>query len=452
MDDDAMEYKPYGGATSFAEIEAYLSAQELMAESSEYSWQFRTLMENIMCSDMSDADKKTAMSNAVDDLHKKLTAPAEKGEKGEKDSLFSRVKRAFLPKDEEKFGTSSGPLFGVKKLADGSYRWIGVYSNQFEDRSGEIFSEAAHREFAEYAEKNNDYPVLQLWHTPGTEIGVADFIDYHDGFALASGTFNVDVPVSVMETLSKTDLAMSHGYAYKARDLKGGVYQRYRSREVSILPRAHAANPLTAFGTLEVLSMDATKQAFLEEVLGSDEVANVKTALTELKGYAMEKGLNYKSLMATLAEAPTPTPAPTPAPTQTATKEATPTGDGNDALITAFKSMLDSAIAPLATRLEAIEALVEEEDAGEKSVDDLVAEELERQILGGRGTSIQAARNSATYGNKANVVDEDDEDLVRAKKSESTDDLPAGIASEYGSIFGATVGRLLVPAGSSGKR
>ena len=129
-------------------------------------------------------------ANAVVDASKELatllgtplTAMAKVGMAETKRSLVDRVKD-MLGLKEQGFGSA----FWSFKDAKGEWRWLSAYSNNFKDRDGEIFTEAAHKEFVRAADKLNRYPELWVWHTPGSRIGFCDFLDVSDGFIVASG-------------------------------------------------------------------------------------------------------------------------------------------------------------------------------------------------------------------------------------------------------------------------
>jgi hypothetical protein len=88
----------------------------------------------------------------------------------------------------------------IVKQADGRMRWYARYSNNFKDRDGEIITEAAHKEYIDWAASGGVYPELWLWHTPGTRFGQADWLDYASGFTHASGLVDdTDGAVAVVE-------------------------------------------------------------------------------------------------------------------------------------------------------------------------------------------------------------------------------------------------------------
>jgi hypothetical protein len=189
----------------------------------------------------------------------------------------------------------------VWKEAD-EYRWLAVYSNKWrdEDSPPEILAEAAHKEFVDAVDKGDwPYPEAWLWHVPGTRFGVADFVAYDDnGFALASGLVDGD-KVHIAESLSKDDdLATSHGMPVKEieRDTEDStIITRYRSIEISPLPREAAANKYgTGYEILREVKMaiPENKRPWFEDKLGAKGLDDLEARLAdkakELEGLEIE--------------------------------------------------------------------------------------------------------------------------------------------------------------------
>jgi hypothetical protein len=209
-------------------------------------------------------------------------------------------------------GKSSG--FRVEKALDGSWRWFGWVSNKFRDRDapaepkfgGQILSEAAHKEFVEWATADpKRMPELWPWHTKeGAHDLPADWIDYADGFLMMSGALTAKEAVRVQQLAAKYDLAMSHGLINFDYDGKNGVIRKYRTFEASYLPREHAANEWTDIETLQKeiadMGFNPARRGFLVEALGEERVKKLEGE-TESRGKALEGlGVEYKELSDTL--------------------------------------------------------------------------------------------------------------------------------------------------------
>lgn len=206
-------------------------------------------------------------------------------------------------KDDAPIAVTNDPgSVSVFKDANGRWRWIAVHSNRYQDREKEIFSAESHKAWADYVYETGAFPALRLWHIPA-DFGRADFVDYDDkGFVVSSGVF-ADGADDIAEALSRRkDIGCSHGFRFDPRDLdENGVYHRYRTFEISVLPSRSAANQLTAFSAgREIPMMTEERKAFLLDVAGPERVEALETALGEMSAYAKEKGLSYKDLSDTL--------------------------------------------------------------------------------------------------------------------------------------------------------
>lgn len=192
----------------------------------------------------------------------------------------------------------AGVGFQVFKNAEGEGgRWFGWATNRWMDRDEDIVTDQAHREFAAYLDANPDKaPTLQVWHTSGTDTKqAADWWDYANGFFMYSGPLTEDEVVRY-EGVSTKNLGMSHGMFVleTAPNPKGrGVLiTKYRSFEVSELPKDVAANPYTWFVTDEETLKEydmftQEKREYLVERLGEDAVVALENS-TEDKEKALE--------------------------------------------------------------------------------------------------------------------------------------------------------------------
>ncbi len=266
-----------------------------------------------------------------------LTAP--------KDQVVSKIRRAIGRTggtDEQKanlrerlsavkviaFGrTEAGGSFSLKEI-DGHLWWVGVYSNAFNDHDDETLSEAAHKEFIDHCEANQRWPVLELWHTDGTEIGQTKSIAYADRFTVAIGTIDKGRE-DVARRLEKSGpLAMSHGFAYAPRDRDAdGVFSRYRTHEISVLPAGMAANELTGWSlnTEEIQMFEGKQRDFFVDALGEDETKVLEAQLAKASEKAEQDGMVFKDILTAVAEPPV-TPDPKPEPTPPTVPESKPIG------------------------------------------------------------------------------------------------------------------------------
>jgi hypothetical protein len=199
--------------------------------------------------------------------------------------------------------------FKAYKQTDGRYRWVGWVSNQYRDRDNprEILSSAAHKEYVEYADQEKEYPELWLWHVPGSRIGKTDWLDFSDGFLLSSGLFDEDKE-SVIKGLESCDveLAMSHGFKALKHDPKEVITDKYRMREITILPASAAANVWTKFEVVDTkeenMPISKDKKEFLAKFLPADTITAIEETTTNLRKSAEEAGVDWKEVKEAVLE------------------------------------------------------------------------------------------------------------------------------------------------------
>lgn len=260
----------------------------------------------------------------------------------------------------------SDPAFQLfwTKAIDGSgedrLRFFTAWTNNFQDREGEIFPEAAHKEYIEWADRNQQYPELWIWHTKGTKYGQVDWLDYTDGFVYASGLIDAgheDLAV----TIAKEDSGVSHGFHGLQR---GNEVIQYRSFEISTLPRSNAAVWTTNFniigeGAKEMAFTQQKKDYLKSHGLDDVAIAAAETQATQLSKALKDLGVSYKD--ADIVDDPAPAPV---APAVTNVVVAAPT-DGDKAATTAFQAEV---LATINKQNEILAALA----GGVKSIDDRV--------------------------------------------------------------------------------
>ncbi|KKM25961.1 hypothetical protein LCGC14_1589710, partial [marine sediment metagenome] len=223
---------------------------------------------------------------------------------------LEKAKAKRLEKDVPAKKHASG--IQVFKSKDG-FRWFGWVSNKYRDRDwpaepklgGQIITEEAHKEFVLWVDEDpkERMPQFWHWHTPeSAHKERADWIDYSDGFLMMSGPL-MEKEAELQTALNaKYDLAMSHGLVRSDRhyDKERGLIQKYRTFEVSDLPRKFAANEWTDIVAIakEVATMGLTpeKRDFLVEAMGEELVMGIEED-TEGRAKALEElGVEYKGL------------------------------------------------------------------------------------------------------------------------------------------------------------
>lgn len=182
----------------------------------------------------------------------------------------------------------------IIKQADGRLRWFARYSNAWEDRDGEILTEAAHKEYVSWAYENKLFPELWLWHTSGTRFGQADWLDFSEGFMHASGLIDKDRE-HVVESLKGQELGVSHGFIASQA---GKYITRYRDFEISVLPQERASVWTTDFNVLgkeDTMAFSKDRREWLVNVLGEDTVKSLESNTDAVAAQLKELGIEYKA-------------------------------------------------------------------------------------------------------------------------------------------------------------
>lgn len=392
-------YVPWG-VMSYEELDAAHKAEEKANSLRTTIDAFSGLSRNILYADLKPAEKTKKLSSLVGDLKSRL---------GEEEKAFEEA---------EEFGA-----FRVLKDKNGDLRWLAIFSNYYKDREDEYLTGKAHEDFVRYVDSTKDFPVLVPWHVLPAEIGKADWIDYADGFAVASGIFTNSKAAENLQGMK--DLGCSHGFRF--RNFNDGTYHDYQSREITVLPLEYAANGLTAFSVEEqAMPFNAPKKAFLSAVLGDDEADRWENNLGLMKSKAEEMGLSFKDFLKEhMDEVKDEVPAP---------ETKTEPEDEKDVL-KSIGALLDSKLEPILTGQK---ALGDRLTFLEKSDDQKMAD-----LLNPRS-------QPSTNGHKATKADDnvlgDDDPWVKAAKAaqvtkdEALADVPEHLSADVRSML-AVIGR-----------
>ena len=181
--------------------------------------------------------------------------------------------------------------FSVFKGADGNWHWHAIFTNNFEDLEQEILTEKAHDNYIARLDMGLvPMPVLQRWHTPGTEHGKARIL-WRDGhFVHAAGDFD-ETPngekalAYYRKNTGKSK--MSHGFTVPEWAFDGKHYDDYNAFEITTLPPNAAANPYTSFEEIKEMAMTDEKRRDLEAMFGKERVAEIEAKDSE-RGKALE--------------------------------------------------------------------------------------------------------------------------------------------------------------------
>lgn len=368
-------YLYYGGATSFDDYEAYQAAREESWRVSDLTSVFRSIVDNILVSDDIEQDaKSSAITAASEEFQARLS---------QRKGLVEKVSDFFRSKFAKKQEPSHMGLT-VFKDANDEWRWLGIFTNNFKDREGDIITAEAHKEFCAYLDANPEMaPSFRAWHIPGSDRkSKADLWAYDErGFFLIGGKLLEDEACGLKKAFENYDnIGMSHGF-YCLRDKENPrIITKYRSFEVSDLPLEKAANPWTEVAIiLKELEMKVNdeKLDYLKTVLGESRVAeinaNMDKAATELAALEIESKENEQPV----DEQPVDE-----------VKETEPKSAALDqvvelvtkAVIDTFKPQeLSETLKAIMERLTNVEATQQEQ---QKSIEEKVAEELAPRSMG----------------------------------------------------------------------
>lgn len=194
---------------------------------------------------------------------------------------------------------------GFKALGNG--KWLAYYSNNFQDREGEYFTNRASDAYiARLDSKQIEMPELEFWHTRYpfgraksiTRIAADDSAN-PPSIMVAVGEF-YETPIAKafeQATLkSKKAYKMSHGYLFPSKARIDGVYHYYDTFEISVLPDYAAANPYTLFGDETMPTVSPEKHKELEALLGKEYAAEVVTRAEQRAKELADKGVGYKEM------------------------------------------------------------------------------------------------------------------------------------------------------------
>lgn len=233
-----------------------------------------------------------------------------------------------LSKLKKLYASENMPLPGSKttlfKDKSGETWFLGIYSNNYEDRQGEFLTEAAHKEYVEWVNEKGIKPPVIVLHQPKFPdiVHIAHFIALASG-KITSEEFNANLmkmyrPTAVAQThavmlkngfvfvLGKVlpdklevaskllersfDWGMSHGFIPLIK--RDNIIEQYRSFEFTLTPIKFAANELTAIGFSEVKMGDVLEGVpeEIKEMLSDEKLAeSTETARGVLQGLLASK-------------------------------------------------------------------------------------------------------------------------------------------------------------------
>ena len=214
---------------------------------------------------------------------------------GPKKTLWQQAKDAlFPPRDSDSFSVFKG--------SDGKWYWIAKYTNAYEDKEGEIFTEKAHEEYIRRVDMGLvDKPELWTWHTKGTKHGQADVVFGVGRIVVAVGHFD-ETPEAkqAIHFYQKNagKIKLSHGALAPKWALQNGLIHAYNTFEISTLPKGVESNPYTSYEAVKAMQPDPKKLEWVATVLGKEKAEAIVKETAEFSKSLDEMQVRYKDFAA----------------------------------------------------------------------------------------------------------------------------------------------------------
>ena len=206
----------------------------------------------------------------------------------------------------------------IYKQADGRHRWILLSSNSYQDRDGEIVSQAAQEADTEHLTATKQYGPLRLWHMgypdtttkdagPGVDIGDCDYSRMIGRVRVESGTFRDERIAAAIKGRSDQwagSLGFFHGIDQPDQE---GVFNGIQTFERSLLPAGRQSAYFAPLAAIIKENSDMTtkeqKVKELADLLGDQALADaVIKQVGATEKAADERGLRYKQAAETQEE------------------------------------------------------------------------------------------------------------------------------------------------------
>lgn len=137
---------------------------------------------------------------------------------------------------------------GFKMFGPSELFWIAWYSNNFEDKEGELFSTES-LDYYNLMTLNKFWEQPELWcfHKSFTKHGKSLRTMRLGHFQLSVGKFDDPAENQIVDNFRNfyqdNPVTMSHGYYYSPKHFVNGVYNRHQTFEISTLAPGREANP-----------------------------------------------------------------------------------------------------------------------------------------------------------------------------------------------------------------
>ncbi len=198
-------------------------------------------------------------------------------------SLTERVWQRISDRLGRKEDASDGTGFKVK-----GDHWIALWSNNFKDRDGEIFTAKAIDAYVKRVDSGIvEPPALAIWHLgKKSYIGQSDFVAREGHFLIAAGTFGKDAKSQKARDYYQKhakETALSHGFTFPSKQFDGTHYHAFNTFEISLLPRGAEANSYTSLEGVKAMALDDRKKKYLKDVAGytDAEITQMETDIDQ---------------------------------------------------------------------------------------------------------------------------------------------------------------------------
>lgn len=206
-------------------------------------------------------------------------------------SIIQRAKEALFPAKED-------GAFTVFKGSDDKWYWIAKYTNAYQDKEGEIFTEKAHEEYIMRVDMGLvDKPELWTWHTKGSKHGQADTVFGVGRIMVAVGHFdNTKEAQTAIKFYQKNadKIKLSHGALAPKWAIHDGLIESYNTFEISTLPLGSEANPYTSYEAIKTMQPDSKKLDWVATVLGKEKAEAIVKDTAEYSKSLDDMQVRYK--------------------------------------------------------------------------------------------------------------------------------------------------------------
>lgn len=206
-------------------------------------------------------------------------------------SIIQRAREALFPAKEE-------GAFNVFKGNDGKWYWIAKYTNAYQDKEGEIFTEKSHEEFIRRVDMGLvDKPELWTWHTKGSKHGQADTVFGVGRIMVAIGHFDdtKEAQTAIKYYQKNADkIKLSHGALAPKWAIHDGLIESYNTFEISTLPMGSEANPYTSYEAIKSMQPDSKKLDWVATVLGKEKAEAIVKDTAEYSKSLDDMQVRYK--------------------------------------------------------------------------------------------------------------------------------------------------------------